>query len=440
MRKRLVAFYGTCKKFLPKPELRASCEADGHTITTAQQKLAAANGVKKRCQHPRAKWNDCKCPWYYHVGIKGQRPHRGVLGYFEHRIAAEEAYLNVRKRLHAGLSAFEEIAATSTAQSETLKSYATRWLTQLGHLKPSTRQFYEDNLENHIYPALGDVPIGNLTRARCKAFTRSLADKDLVHSTRVGIFTTLSALLTSAVDDDDCPLTVHPAAGLRKKHLRPKVEERKSKRLGKDKYFEADEVAELLATALKHFPKWHLFLLCGLRSGLRISELFGLQWGDIDWRKGFIHVQRAWVRAAWTTPKNHEDREVDLSRELRAQLWLWRRRQAAEALKNGRSRPKLVFPSTVGTPLDYNNVQKEFVTIVKKAELRHRTPHAMRHTFISLLLQRGASLAYVQKQAGHKSMDITLNTYGHFVPGGNRSAGVDLLDEQDGRRRQRGAA
>ena len=54
----------------------------------------------------------------------------------------------------------------------------------------------------------------------------------------------------------------------------------------------------------------------------------------------------------------------------------------------------------------------------------------MRHTFISLLLQRGASLAYVQKQAGHKSMDITLNTHGHFVPGGNRSAGVDLRDAQ----------
>jgi integrase len=43
-------------------------------------------------------------------------------------------------------------------------------------------------------------------------------------------------------------------------------------------------------------------------------------------------------------------------------------------------------------------------------------------------LQKGASLAYVSKQAGHKSMDITLNIYGHFVPGGNRSAGVDLLD------------
>ena len=53
----------------------------------------------------------------------------------------------------------------------------------------------------------------------------------------------------------------------------------------------------------------------------------------------------------------------------------------------------------------------------------------MRHTYISLLLQNGESLAFVQKQAGHKSMDITLNVYGHFIPGGNREA-VDRLDEK----------
>jgi hypothetical protein len=55
---------------------------------------------------------------------------------------------------------------------------------------------------------------------------------------------------------------------------------------------------------------------------------------------------------------------------------------------------------------------------------------------MALLKKRGASFACVQKQAGHKSMDITLNTYGHFVPGRNRSAGVDLLDSR-GRKRRR---
>jgi len=78
--------------------------------------------------------------------------------------------------------------------------------------------------------------------------------------------------------------------------------------------------------------------------------------------------------------------------------------------------------------LDNSNVRKAFDAVVKKADLRHRSPHAMRHTFVSLLLQNGESPAYVSKQAGHRSMDITINVYGHFMPGGNRGA-VDRLDD-----------
>jgi integrase len=88
----------------------------------------------------------------------------------------------------------------------------------------------------------------------------------------------------------------------------------------------------------------------------------------------------------------------------------------------------VIFPLSVGTPLDDSNVRKAFMAIVKKADLRHRSIHAMRHTFISLLLQLSESPAYVQKQARHKSMDITINVYGHLMPGGIRAA-VDRLDD-----------
>ena len=101
-------------------------------------------------------------------------------------------------------------------------------------------------------------------------------------------------------------------------------------------------------------------------------------------------------------------------------------------MRHGRPRPRLVFSSAVETPLDDSRVRKAFTSIVRKADLRHRSIHAMRHTFISLLLQNGESPAYVQKQAGHKSMDITINVYGHFMPGGNRAA-VDRLDHLDAR-------
>src|SRR5215471_6210748 len=63
-----------------------------------------------------------------------------------------------------------------------------------------------------------------------------------------------------------------------------------------------------------------------------------------------------------------------------------------------------------------------------RAGLRRVRFHDLRHTFASLLLQQGESLAYIKEQMGHSSIDITVDIYGHLVPGGNREA-VDGLDD-----------
>jgi integrase len=62
------------------------------------------------------------------------------------------------------------------------------------------------------------------------------------------------------------------------------------------------------------------------------------------------------------------------------------------------------------------------------AKLQRLRFHDLRHTFASLLLAQGESLAYVKDQMGHSSINVTVDVYGHLVPGGNRAA-VDKLDE-----------
>ena len=82
-----------------------------------------------------------------------------------------------------------------------------------------------------------------------------------------------------------------------------------------------------------------------------------------------------------------------------------------------------------GTTLDDSNIRKAMLAIVTKAEVRRRRSinHVLRHTFGSLLIQQGESLVYVKEQMGHASIQITVDIYGHLVPGGNRQA-VDRLD------------
>jgi hypothetical protein len=62
-----------------------------------------------------------------------------------------------------------------------------------------------------------------------------------------------------------------------------------------------------------------------------------------------------------------------------------------------------------------------------QAGLRNFRFHDLRHTFGSLLIQRGVSPAYVQKQMGHKSIHVTIDVYGHLSPGEN-VAWIDTLD------------
>src|SRR5262249_25846355 len=131
-----------------------------------------------------------------------------------------------------------------------------------------------------------------------------------------------------------------------------------------------------------------------------------------------------------TTPKNHQRRRVDMSRQLRAELRLWRRRLRLVWLAYGQQQPVVwVFPSDAGTPLDESNVRKAVNPGLDAGELHRRGPHQMRHTFASVLLQKGAPITYVSQQLGHKDPSITLRVYAHWLPDASRARLVDALDD-----------
>jgi len=88
-----------------------------------------------------------------------------------------------------------------------------------------------------------------------------------------------------------------------------------------------------------------------------------------------------------------------------------------------------LFTTPQGTQLDPSNLRKVFVRALTAAKLRRVRFHDLRHTFASLLIEQGESLAYIRDQLGHSSIKVTVDTYGHLVPGGNRQA-VDKLDER----------
>ncbi len=199
-----------------------------------------------------------------------------------------------------------------------------------------------------------------------------------------------------------------------------------------------DEAARFLKTAEEAYPNFYPLFLTALRAGLRRGELVALKWGDIQFGAGeddpnrYILVQRNWVYGSFTSPKSKKSRRVDLSRQLRRVLLELRDKRLLGAFLSGRSSlsDELVFPSETGTVLQPENLyHRYFLPCLESAGLRRFRFHDLRHTFGSLLIQDGASLAYVKEQMGHSSIQITVDTYGHLIAGAD-IAWIDRLDNE----------
>lgn len=308
-------------------------------------------------------------------------------------------------------------------QIPTFGDYARRWLDRYGEtsLKHSTRKGYESILRNHL-GALEDRPLDQITKAELRDLISAKLLTGLTPATVTRIKALISIIFSHALDDELISQT--PASRLGKL-----IKDRRQKKTIEP--FSREEAQEFLNAVREHYPRYYPFFLCTLRTGMRLGELLALEWGDIDFRSQFIEVRRAYVKGHFTTPKNGKSRRVDMSTQLAETLKALLPQMKRDALAKGRGEISgRVFENSAGQLLDDANLRRRvFYPALAKAGLRRIRIHDLRHTFASLLIQNGESLAYVRDQLGHHSIQITVDIYGHLEPGKNREA-VDRLDDE----------
>ena len=365
--------------------------------------------------------------WYVFVDWRGKRKARCV---GVSREAAEQVRREIEARLALGTFSLED-----KSEAPTLAAFSKQWMDSHVrlNLKRSTVESYEGLLNFHLVPRFGRRPITAISRKDVKAYLAELvAQGKLARNTIRNIFATLRAMLAQAVEDG--LLDANPALALGRLN-KPSNQARKAE------FLTRHEAERFLAAANEHCPGRYPLFLTALRAGLRQGELVGLQWDDIQFGETeddpnrYLLIRHNIVRGEGTSPKNKKPRRVDLSRELRQALMALKDERIFEAVGRGafdeQGQPrisKFVFPSETGGALDPRNLyHRDFLPCLEAAGLRRITFHALRHTFASLLIQSGASLAYVKEQMGHSSIQVTVDIYGHLIPGGNIQW-IDCLD------------
>lgn len=361
------------------------------------------------------KIREWKGAWWVFINHQGTRKARRIGTGEPGRKAAKQVAQQIQARLALGQTAFDQ-----PQTSVTLEAYAETFLERIEQTcKHTTHDDYRKIFDRYVLPVFRGQDLQQITREKVKAFAVGCLQRGLSAKTVQNIIRTISSLFSHALEDN--LVTVNPA--LRPGKFLPKISKRRS-----INPLTGQELALFLAYTKTMAPILYPAFLCAARTGLRQGELLALQWEDINFAGRFVEVRRNFTHGKMTTPKSGESRRVDLSRELTATLETLQLDRQFQAVARGwKEGPPWVFCNEKGQPLNQNRIRLKFFRLLKGAGVRQVRFHDLRHSFASLLLQNGESPVYVKDQMGHSSIQVTVDLYGHLIPGGNKQA-VDRLD------------
>jgi integrase len=292
---------------------------------------------------------------------------------------------------------------------QTVGEFSASWLASQRHLRRKSYIGYASLIANYL-PSIARKGLAKLAPADVQKQYTAMLEAGLANTTVRHYHAMLHVMLESAV-----------MLGLVSRNVTDYV---KAPPLGKGKQYPLtqEQLTHLLEAASGERLEALWVVLAA--TGMREEEILGLQWSQVDIAGSRLHVRMTLHRyeGEYTLeiPKSDASkRTLPLSAAARQALIAHGERQGAERAAAGKAWEAswdLVFCSKLGTPFSPDMLRYWFHQLVRRAELPRQTRvHDLRHTFATLLLERGVNIKVVSELLGHSSIGITLAIYGHVT-------------------------
>ena len=277
-------------------------------------------------------------------------------------------------------------------------------VSQAPSLRGNTRAQHAHIFKNHLVPALGKLRLDEITQRSIQTAVDDLVAKGLSANTVRLCYQILNKTLAGAVQAQ--MLSRNPCRDI----MLPE-------RVHRDMRFLTPEEVSKLAGVIE--PQYSALVMLGAYGGLRISELAGLKWSRVDFNASAVQVSEILVevkgRVAFGPPKTRRStRRVPIPSAVTDLL------RAHQEQHGGTD--DLVFHASQGgwiTPSAWR--ARTFNPAAVRAGLAPLTPHALRHTAVSIWISANVSPAEIALRAGHASAAFVLDRYGHLFPHGDEA-------------------
>ncbi len=269
--------------------------------------------------------------------------------------------------------------------------------------QPGTRERYQGIVRDFLRP-LHNLPLERVDRVKVK---RLLVDLMKIRSAKTVelVYAVISGVFSEAIDLGYTDK--NPAFGLLKRILPPK----NKRTINAPDPFNQEDLGCLLEAAWDKLPApFPLILETMAMTGMRLGEALAMSCGNLDTRNCQYNVTETTKLGRFGPPKSGK-RLIDLDEDLVEKLADHIKKLRKDSVAAG-VLPRYLFPG-----ISQRMVQGALRRACTAARLRVRNPHDLRHTYATLLLMDHYSPAYVQKQLGHHSISMTVDIYGHWIPG-----------------------